>query len=388
MPPVVYILALAAFAVGTAEFILSGLLPAFAADMNVTIPVAGLLVTAYAACVAIASPVVAALTARVPRKTMLIVVLTVFIAGQVICALASDYAMVLAARLFVACAHGLFFSVALIIVGNAAPEARQGRAFSVFFAGLTLATIFGLPGGTAIGNAFGWRAAFWFVAAISTLATFGAMLVVPRDRPDDVPHSDLRTQIRQVMKQDVSLSYLAIIFDLFAYFCFLTYQVPYLGAVTGIPEAGTPIYLLIGGVGTVGGTLLAGRLIDWKPMHTLFGATLLQAAVFAALLLGLGQHPIAMAVLLFLGGVGIAVFATPVQARIVAAAKAAPNLAAALISTAFNIGIGCGALIGAYLLAEGFGYSALPVVGVIGMILAALTVLVSWRLDRRRLVTA
>lgn len=384
MPPVVIVLALAAFSVGTAEFIVSGLLPPLAADLGVSIPTAGLLVTAYAACVAIASPIIAALTANVPRRTMMIVVLATFIAGQVICALAPNYQIILFARLLVACAHGMFFGVSLIIVGNATSEATRGRAFSVFFGGLTLATLFGVPAGTAIGTAFGWRTAFWFVGALSTLAAIAALALVPHDAAPTHGEGSLKAQLRQLAKQDIYLSYLIIAFDALGYFCFITYQVPLLGAVTGIAAANTPIFLLIAGVGTVAGTILSGRLIDWKIMPSLLGVTLVQLAVFLAMLL-FAVSPVPMAILMFLGGCGIGAFAPPIQARIVAAAKDAPSLASTLISTAFNVGIAGGALVGALILDHGLGYTTLSVVGALCMVGAALTVFISWRLDRRQL---
>jgi DHA1 family inner membrane transport protein len=388
MPPVIPILAAAAFSVSTAEFIVSGLLPALAGDLHVTIPEAGLLVTAYAACVAIASPIISALTAAVPRRPMLIGVLAVFVAGQVICALAPSYPILLAGRLFVASAHGMFFSVALVIVGNVTSEATRGRAFALFFTGLTLATILGVPGGTAIGTMFGWRAAFWFVGGLSSLATLGAFLLVPRDVHGAEPSgASLRAQFRQLARQDIYLSYLAIAFDALGYFCFITYQVPLLINLTGIAAAQTPIFLLIAGIGTVAGTILSGRLADWKLMPSLFGVTILQLAVFVAMSLW-ASNPVAIAIEMFLGGVGIGAFASPIQARIIAAAREAPSLASGFISTAFNVGISGGALAGALILGAGLGYAALPLFGTACMVIAATIVLVSWRREGAKALPA
>ena len=151
------------------------------------------------------SPIIAALTARLPRRAMLLGVLAVFAIGQILCAIAPDYATLLAARLLVACAHGVFFGVSLIILGALVPTASQGRAFSIFFAGLTLSTILGVPGGTAIGTAFGWRTAFWFVGSLSLLATLAVIAMVPRRGGDGDGHTAFGPQLRQLLKQEVFL---------------------------------------------------------------------------------------------------------------------------------------------------------------------------------------
>lgn len=278
MPPAVLALALAAFSVGTAEFIIAGLLPQLSTDLGVTIPTAGLLVTAYAAGVAVGSPIIAALTARAPRRTMLIGVLATFILGQVLCALAGNYALLLAARLLVSFAHGVFFGVSLIIIGALVPADRQGRAFAIFFSGLTLATILGVPGGTAIGTLLGWRVSFWFVGALSTLATIAVIALVPRRGADGDGHTAFGPQLRQLAKQEVYLTYLLIAVHALGFFTFITYQVPMLRDITGVDPAQIPIFLFVAGAGTVAGTFFSGRLTGRVLMPAMIELMALQGA--------------------------------------------------------------------------------------------------------------
>ena len=382
MPLAVLALALAAFSVGTAEFIIAGLLPQLSTDLGVTIPTAGLLVTAYAAGVAIGSPIIAALTARVPRRTMLIGVLLAFILGQVLCALASDYTLLLIARLLVSFAHGVFFGVSLIIIGALVPVDRQGRAFAIFFSGLTLATILGVPGGTAIGTLFGWRTSFWFVGALSTLATIAVVALVPRRGADGDGHTAFGPQLRQLAKQEVYLTYLLIAVHALGFFTFITYQVPLLRDVTGVGPAQIPILLFIAGAGTVAGTFFSGRLTGPILMPSIIVVMLLQGVLFLVLSV-VAHNVVATTITLALSGMSFGTFATPIQARIVIAAREAPTVASTLISTAFNIGIAAGAFAGATLLRSGAGYDQLPLVGVICSVVAAAIGFLSWRLEPR-----
>ncbi|MEO8756666.1 MAG: MFS transporter [Devosia sp.] len=387
MHPAVYALALAAFSVGTAEFIIAGLLPQLSTDLAVTIPTAGLLVTGYAVGVAVGSPIIAALTARVPRRTMLLGVLAVFIIGQVLCAIAPNYAALLAGRLLVSFAHGVFFGVSLIIIGALVPIERQGRAFGLLFSGLTLATILGVPGGTAIGTTFGWRTSFWFVGSLSALATAAVAFLVPRQGADGEGHTAFGPQMRQLAKQEIYLSYLLIAFNALGFFAYLTYQVPLLLDVTHIDPAQVPIYLFIAGIGTVCGTFFSGRLTGDRLMPSLVVVMLLQAAVFLGLRL-VAHSAIGVGIAMVLAGMAFGTFATPIQARIVAAAREAPTMASTLISTAFNVGIAAGAFVGASLLRAGVGYDQLPLIGVGCSVLAAIVGLVSWRLERRTVLAA
>lgn len=383
MPIAIYALALAAFAIGSAEFIISGILPPLAADLAVSIPTAGLLVSAYAIGVAIGGPVLTIATARVPPKTLIISLLIVFSLAQMLCALAPDYGLLLAARLISSAAHGVFFGAGNVVVSRLVPFERRGAAFSLFIGGITIANLLGLPGGSAIGQAFGWRMAFAAVGLLGAVATLVLLSQLPSSRGEEHQRPSFRNQLGALRHHEVLLSYLTITIVMVALLTFGTYQVPILITVTGVAPEVVPLYLLLGGVGSVLGIYAGGRATDWRPMPSLIAVLLLQA-LFAATMLWAMHDPILMAVNIFLSGVTGFAFSTPLQARVLQAARAAPNLAASLISTAFNIGIAGGAFLGAMLLTVGVSYASLPVVGIICGLLGAAVATLSWRLDRRR----
>ena len=382
MPLAIYALALAAFAIGTTEFVISGILPAVSADLKVSIPTAGLLVTGYAAGVAVGGPILALLTARFPAKQMIVALMLVFALGQVLCAVAPDYLLLLGARLVSACGHGVFFGVASVAAAKLVPPDRRGAALSLFIGGITIANILGLPGGTAIGNAFGWRWTFVAITALALLAAAAIAWTLPGQGQEVEPEVPLRLQVDQLRHQQVFSSYLLIAVIMVGALSFATFQVPILTDITGIEVRHVPIFLLLGGAGAVVGIYLGGRLSDWNLMPSLVGVVLAQAASNAVMLISV-HYPLAMAVNIFIGGVFGFAFSTPSQVRVLNAARAAPNLASTLISSAYNVGIAGGALLGAALLNAGMSYALLPVVGVVCSSLAALIAIVSWQAERR-----
>lgn len=385
MPIAIYALALAAFAVGSAEFVISGILPPLAADLAVSIPIAGLLVSAYAIGVAIGGPVLTVFTSRFPQRTVLIWLMIVFSISQVLCAIAPDYGMLLAARLLSAAAHGVFFGAGNVVVVGLVPPERRGAAFSLFIGGITVANLLGLPGGSAIGLHFGWRVPFLAVGALGAIAAIVLFLKLPDTRQAGERHATFREQVRELRHQEVWLSYLTITFVMIGALAFGTFQVPIMLNVTGLHPDIVPIYLLIGGVGSMLGIYLGGRGTDWKPMPTLITVLLLQALLYFTMLFAMHDKVWMTVNLLGTSILGFA-FSTPLQARVIHAAHSAPNLASSLISTAFNLGIAGGAFIGAMLLNAGVSYADIPAVGVVTSLLAAGTASLSWWLERRRQV--
>jgi MFS transporter, DHA1 family, inner membrane transport protein len=268
------------------------------------------------------------------------------------------------------------------VVAQLVPLERRGKAFSLFVGGITIANLLGLPAGTAIALQFGWRATFLAVAALGALAASVIVLRLPRTVKDESHHATLAQQIRALRHQEVWLSYLTITLTMIGTICYATYSVPLMIQVTGVDPEHIPFFLLLGGVGSVLGIWLGGELTDWKPMPSLIVVLLLQSAVFAAMLFTL-HDPMTMAATVFVSGVVGFALSTPLQGRIVHAAREAPNLASALISTAFNIGIASGAFLGAMLLNAGVGYADLPAVGAVTALLAAGTAGLSFWLERR-----
>ena len=354
---------LASFAVGCAELVVGGMLPAIAKDLAVDIPTVGWLIAAYALGVAIGGPLLALPTTRIARRPLLLVVMAIFIAGNVLCALAPNYWVLLVARLVVSASHGLFFGIANVIATRLAPADRQATAVSIVIAGITAAALVGLPLGTAIGNLVSWRATFWIIAAMGIGATAILAWLVPRAADDATASPDLWSELRAVMRPSVLVCYLLILVFICADLTVFTYIVPMLTDVTHLGIEYVPWLLFVAGIAGIVGNLAGGRLGDWNPMATAIGIFGLLIFVQAGVALAM-PYPVAMVVAcVFWWLIGFA-FPAPIQARILKDASDAPNLASTLISTAFNIGIAAGAVLGGFVLDAGWGYQRLPWISV------------------------
>jgi len=383
MPLPLFALFLAAFVVGTNELIVAGLLPALAADLGVDIPAAGLLITGYAVGVAIGGPFLAIGTGHLPRRPLLLVLMAVFIAGNVLCALAANYWLLMAARLVISCSHGLFFGVAMILATRLVPPHRQSSAISMVVAGVTVASVLGAPIGTAIGNSFGWRASFWAIAGLGIVATLVMAALIPEAAAEERrERANLARELRAIGRQTVFLSYVIITLLMTGTFAFFSYIVPTLTEVTGVAIADVPWVLLASGIGGTVGNLVGGRLGDWRPMPALIGITAVAAAIYFVMLFAVAS-PLPMIVAVFAWSVVGFSFAAPVQGRILQWSSDAPNLASTLISTAFNIGIAAGAWLGGAALHGGWGYSDLPLIGIFFAVAALIVALVSWTIEKR-----
>ncbi len=355
-----FALALAAFAIGTSEFVIVGLLPDVARDLHVTIPSAGLLVTGYALGVVIGAPILAMATARTPRKAALLALIGTYAAGNLLCAIAPDYTLLMAARILTALCHGAFFGIGSIVAAELVPPARRGQAIAVMFSGLTLANVLGVPAGTALGQAAGWRAAFWCVVAIALAATAVIAWALPRAaRPRP---SRLLAEFAVLRKPQVILAMTMSALLSASLFSVFTYITPMLEGVTHLRPGAVTWLLLLFGVGITIGNLLGGRLGDWRLMPSIAGVQIGLAVVLGALMLTL---PLVLpaAVTLLIWGVLTFAAAAPLQMRVVDTAPEAPNLVATLNQGAFNLGNAGGAWLGGAALGAGFTYQTLPSLG-------------------------
>jgi DHA1 family inner membrane transport protein len=376
---------LSAFAICTAEFIIAGLLPAIAGDLGVDIPTAGLLISGYALGVAIASPAFALLTGSIPRRPLLIGLMLIFVVGNILCALSTTYWMLLGARLLVACCHGLFFGVALVLAMRLAPRDRQTGAVSLVVAGVSLASVRGVPLGTAIGNAYGWRTTFWVIAGAGVLAAVTVALLVKMAPEQRGQGAALATELRAATRPTVLLAYGAIAFFMMGVIVPYSYVVPLLTTVSGVPLGYVPLVLF--GIGFCGvfGNLVGGWLADRNPFATMI------AILVAFIVINLAMVPLAhsawgIVICLWASWLVAYGFPAPIQARILRDAADAPNLASTLISTGFNLGIAIAAALGAAAINAGWGYTSLPPLGAACEIVAlALLVLLALFERRRRL---
>jgi len=385
MPIALFALTLSTFAICSAEWGIAGLLPSLSSDLHISIPTAGLLVSFYALGVAIGGPILAILTARFPNKLVLLVFMGVFVVGNLLCAMAPTYPLLVTGRVIVACGHGLFFGIATIVATNLLPN-RQGFAVSMVFTGFTLAQLLGVPIGTAIGNAFGWRATFWTVSAAGALATVALALLLPRTEPQIGGPQSSAAEFRALNHQQVYLTYLAIALLVTGGLSLSTYLVPLMTEITHIPLEQTPWYLLILGAGGLVGNLIGGRLADWKLMPTLIVIFFGQGVLQLCLILTSGSA-VLLAINFFFMSVMATSFGGHVTKRILNAAREAPNLASTLSSTAFNVGIAAGAWVGGMALSRGFSYAQLPWLPFVFNTAAGCVLVVSLLLDRRAAAT-
>ncbi|WP_233348019.1 MFS transporter [Luteimonas sp. MC1572] len=359
MPLALYALAIGAFGIGTTEFVIMGLLVQVADDLGVTIAAAGLLISGYALGVFVGAPLLTAASSRLPRKAALVALMVVFTLGNLACALAPDYAWLMAARVVTSLAHGTFFGIgAVVATGLVAPE-RKASAISIMFTGLTIATLLGVPAGAWIGLHFGWRATFWAVAGIGVLATLVVALLVPRERGERI-RPRLRDEVRVLGRPQVLLGLLATVFGYAGLFAVFTYIQPILTRISGFADAAVSPILLVFGVGMIVGNLAGGRLADRRPVATLLGTLAALAAVLALMTFALHSPTAAV---LFTGLLGVAAFATvaPLQLRVLQKAEGGgENLASSFNIAAFNLGNAIGAWLGGMVIVHGPGLGAVP----------------------------
>lgn len=373
-------LAAAAFGVGTTEFVVMGLLPGVAADLDVSIPAAGMIITAYAAGVVVGAPIMAALTNGMPRKPALLGLMAIFVLGNLFCALAPGYELLIVARVLTAFCHGAFFGIAAVAATDLVPAGRRTQAVALVFAGLTVANVLGVPGGTLVGEALGWRATFAGVAVIGIAAMVAIGLWVPAQLPSR--RSDLRTEFRVLGQPQVLLAMSMTVLTSASLFTVFTFIAPLLIERMGFSVAGVSWGLLVFGVGMTAGSFLGGRLADRNPAATIGGFILALIGVLAVLPLA-GPEPLSVYALLFVWGLVIFSLAPPLQMRVMQAAHDAPNAASTLNQAAFNLGNAGGAWLGATALAAGLDYGHLPALAM-ALAAAALSVaMVSHRLEHR-----
>jgi len=380
MPLPLLALAVAAFGIGTTEFVIMGLLPDVARDLSVSIPAAGMLVSVYALGVTIGAPIVAIAVANVPRKQALMRLIGIFIVGNLLCALAPNYSILMAARIVTAFCHGAFFGIGSVVAAGLVAPNRRAQAIALMFTGLTLANVLGVPLGTALGQIAGWRTTFWAVTGIGVLAAAALQVCLPAKiemQKASLVHEFGVLKNPQVLMV-LGMSVLASA-SLFAVFTYIT---PILEDVTGFSPHEVTFVLLLFGLGLTVGSTLGGKLADWKLMRSLL--TFLASIAVVLAVFSLTMHePIAAMATIFVWGILAFAIVPPLQMLIVNRASDAPNLASTLNQGAFNLGNAGGAWIGGVAISAGAPLTALPWVGVATAFAALGLTLVSAQIDRR-----
>ncbi|MBN6056441.1 MFS transporter [Nonomuraea sp. RK-328] len=371
MPLALFALAISAFGIGTTEFIINGLLPDLAADFGVTIPTAGLLVSGYALGVAVGGPPLTMLGGRLPRKTMLLALMVLFIAGNLLSALAPSYGVLMTGRVLAAFAHGAYFGVGSVVAADLVAPQKRASAIALMFTGLTLANVAGVPLGTWIGQSFDWRATFWLVVAIGVVGFAGVLALVPR-RPR--PEGGVLRELATFRSGGVWLALAMTVFGFAPVFAVITFVAPMMTDVGGFSAGAVPVVMALFGVGLVVGNLLGGRLADRAVMPAIYGSVGL-LTVLAVVLALVARNQIAFMVVITL--FGLAGFATvpPLQTRVLDAAAGAPTLASAANIGAFNVGNAIGSFAAGLTIDAGLGYVApawtAGLLGVAGLAVAA-----------------
>ena len=385
IPLALLALTLGAYAIGTTEFVIVGLIPTIAADLGVSLPSAGLLVSLYALGVAVGAPVLTALTGRVPRKTLLVALMVLFTLGNVIAWMAPGYGSLIVARVLTGLAHGVFFSIGSIIATSVVPKEKAASAIAIMFTGLTVALVTGVPLGTFIGQHLGWRATFLAVAALGVIALIGSLLFVPRNLQRSEP-ATFGQQLSVLAQPRLLLVYAITALGYGGTFLSFTYLASILQDVTGFSANAVSGVLLVYGVSVAIGNLWGGRLADRRgPIPALKLIFALLAAVLFVLTFTAYNTWLVLLTVLALGAVafgnvpGLQVYVVKQAQRF---APQATDVASGLNIAAFNVGIALGASLGG-LVVDHLGLMHTPWLGALVVLGALGLTVLSGRLDRR-----
>ncbi|SDS82469.1 MFS transporter [Microlunatus soli] len=360
MPLALLALAIGAFGIGTTEFVAIGLLPDVAATFGVSIPTAGWMVSGYALGVLVGAPLMMALGTRIPRKQMLMLLMGIFVIGNIVSALAPAFGVLVVGRLIASFTHGAFFGIGAVVAAEMVAKEKRAAAIAFMFTGLTVANVVGVPLGTFVGVHAGWRATFGIVAGLGLVGLLGVATLVPRlPRPEGVR---LRQEIRALGNVQVILAMLMTVLGFGGVFAAITYLAPMMTTVAGFAPSSVSWLLIALGAGMVIGNLIGGRFADRALMPMLYvtlGALTLTLAVFTVTA---HSQVLAAATVLVIGALGFATV-PPLQKRVLDQAKLAPTLASAINIGAFNLGNALAAWLAGRTIAAGWGYTSANVVG-------------------------
>jgi DHA1 family inner membrane transport protein len=380
--PPLLALAAGAFGIGVTEFAPMGLLPVIATDLGVSIPTAGLLISAYALGVMLGAPLMTLTTGRVPRRALLIGLAAVFTVGNLLSAISTDYTMLLIARVVTSLNHGAFFGVGSIVAAGLVAPNRQAGAVAAMFMGLTIANVVGVPLATWAGDALGWRASFWGIAAIGVGVMAALRLTLPQlSAPTG---GNIAAELRVLSRGSVLAALALTVIGSSAMFTVFTYIAPILREQTHASLGFVTAMLVTYGLGLTLGNWLGGKFADKSVDRTLIVTLASLSAILVAFAVAM-PFAVPTSILVFLWGIASFALVPPLQVRVMAAAGDAPNLASAMNIGAFNLGNAVGAAVGGAVIAGGLGYPAVSLAGAVASGLGLLLVLF---LARQRAPTA
>ncbi|MFE2723105.1 MFS transporter [Kitasatospora sp. NPDC059327] len=381
MPLALVALAVTAFAIGTTEFAAMGLLPQVAENLQVTIPRAGWLISAYAIGVVIGAPLLTALAAGRPRKAVLVALAGLFAAGNLLCAVAPDFWSLAAARVITGLPHGAFFGAGAVAAAELVAPHRRARAVAVMFSGLTVANIIGVPAATLLGQHLGWRATILVVVAIGLLGTVAIARLVP-ELPSPA-QSGLRHELSAFRSGQLWLALATVVFGCGGFFACYSYITPLLTEVSGYATGSVTLVLALFGVGMTIGNVLGGLAADRALRPTVCAAFLLLAATLALFTVTARTQWSAAVTVVLVGLFGFAIVPA-VQTLVLQKARNAPTLASATVQGAFNLANAQGAYFGGLALDAGLGWTSPTLVGSGLATSGAVIAVIAWAADRRR----
>ncbi|ERK72495.1 MFS transporter [Leifsonia aquatica] len=356
MPAGLIALALGGFGIGLTEFVIAGLLPEVAADFHVDEAAAGWLISGYALAVAVGAIALTAAATRIPRKAALLGLMVLFIVGNLLSALAPTYAMMLGGRVVAALCHGAFFGIGSVVAAGLVGPEKRARAIAIMFTGLTAANVLGVPLGTLLGQAAGWRSTFWAITGIGVIALVGVAVLVPREAADSGATS-LRRELSAFRSGQVWLSLVATVLGFGGMFGAFTYIAYTLTGVSGFAAGAVPWLLILFGLGLFAGNWVGGRLADRSIDRTLLVLLAVLAVVLVGFALVAGMPVPAVIALVLMGAAGFATVPA-LQLRVLTYADHAPTLASGANIAAFNVGNAIGAWLGGLTIAAGLGYTS------------------------------
>ncbi|MGE7664738.1 MFS transporter [Ureibacillus composti] len=377
-------LAVSAFAIGTTEFISVGLLPLIAEDLTIPVTTAGLTVSLYALGITFGAPILTSLTSKIPRKTLLLGIMIVFIIGNSLAAISTSIGMLLVARVISSFSHGIFMSIGSTIAADLVPEDRRASAISIMFTGLTVATVTGVPFGTYIGQQMGWRAAFIVIIIIGVIALIANGILIPSTLRKGTKTS-FRDQVKLVTNGRLLLVFIITALGYGGTFVVFTYLSPLLQEITGFKEQSVAAILLVYGIAIAIGNMIGGKLSNKNPINALFYMFIVQAVVLFILMFTAPFKIVGLATILLMGLFafmnvpGLQVYVVMLAERFV---PSAVDVASAINIAAFNAGIAMGSYFGG-LITDSIGLIHTSWIGALMVLVAAILTWVSRKFEKK-----
>lgn len=385
LPAALWALTISAFGIGTTEFVIVGLLPTVAGDLGISIPSAGLLVSLYAIGVAIGAPVLTALTGKIPRKTLLVSIMILFVIGNGLASIAPGFITLIMARVLTGFAHGVYFSIGSTIAASLVPEEKRATAISIMFAGLTLAIVTGVPLGTFIGQHFGWRATFIGVSILGIIGLIASLLLVPNHLKSGKTAS-LKSLPKVLENRRLLFAFLMTAMGYGGTFVVFTYLSPILQQITGFQESTVTLILLIYGIAIALGNLLGGKVANKNPLKALLWMFAGQGLILLTFYFTAGNQILSIITLFLLGGLSFATVPGLQLLVVQIAEKELPgteDVSSGVNIAAFNIGIAIGSFTGGLIVTSSLGLASTPLIGALFLLATVLITLYSIRLNKK-----